>query len=254
MVKVLIVRVAGTNCDLETEWAFTLCGARPQRVHLARLIENDVHLDQYDILVFPGGFSYGDDLGAGKVLANEIMLKIHDRIEQFREKKRPIIGICNGFQVLTKAKLLPFARTGGASLVWNDIGRFVDRWVWLKVEKSRSPFFTNLPDIIRLPVAHAEGKFILADKRGLLRIERNGQVVLRYVDPSGNPAPYPYNPNGSVAGIAGVCDESGLVVGMMPHPERALFSTYLPDWLRTSRKEEPGFGLQFFQNVVKYIS
>ena len=252
MVKPIILRTAGTNCDLEIEWACVKAGATPSRVHVSSITSKKVNLLDYDILIIPGGFSYGDDLGAGKVLANEIMLKFGDLIEKFREKERPIIGICNGFQVLVKAKMLPFWSKQTASLVWNDSGRFEDRWVYLRVEKSISPFFRNMPDVVRFPVAHAEGKFILKNNALLKKLEKNRQVVLRYVDPSGEIASYPYNPNGSTSSIAGVCDESGLIVGMMPHPERAVLNVHKPDWLRNNLKDGYYSGFQFLKNVIEY--
>ncbi|MGB9642620.1 MAG: phosphoribosylformylglycinamidine synthase I [Candidatus Ratteibacteria bacterium] len=254
MVKVIILRTGGTNCDLETEWACQIAGANASRVHISQITTGMVKIVDFDILIIPGGFSYGDDLGAGKVLANEIMLKCWEQIEKFREKQRPIIGICNGFQVLVKSKMLPFWRKHTASLVWNDSGRFEDRWVYLKVENSISPFFKNMPEIIRFPVAHAEGKFVLRSNVLLKKIEKNRQIILRYVNPSGEPQGYPYNPNGSIAGIAGVCDEKGLVVGMMPHPERALLKIHLPDWTRLKQQCEFSYGYQFFKNVIEYCS
>ncbi|HOK80516.1 MAG TPA: phosphoribosylformylglycinamidine synthase I [bacterium] len=254
MVKVIILRTGGTNCDLETEWACQVAGASTSRIHISQITTGRVKILDFDILIIPGGFSYGDDLGAGKVLANEIMLKCWEQIEKFREKQRPIIGICNGFQVLVKAKMLPFWGKHTASLVWNESGRFEDRWVNLRVEKSTSPFFNNMPEIIRFPVAHAEGKFVLKSHSLLKKIEKNQQVILRYVNPSGETQGYPYNPNGSIAGIAGVCDEKGLVIGMMPHPERALLRIHLPDWTRLKGQEEFSYGYRFFKNVIEYCS
>lgn len=254
MVNVIILRTAGTNCDLETEWVCFKVGAKPSRVHISSITSKKVSILDYDVLIIPGGFSYGDDLGAGKVLANEINLKFKDQIEKFREKGRPIIGICNGFQVLVKGKMLPFWNKQTASLVWNESGRFEDRWVYLRVENSISPLFKNLPEIIRFPVAHAEGKFIMKNNSLLKKLEKTRQIVLRYVDPSGEIAPYPYNPNGSVCAVAGVCDESGLVVGMMPHPERAVLNIHQPDWLRNQIREIYSYGFQFFKNVIEYCS
>jgi len=254
MVRVLILRVAGTNCDHETAWACSLAGARADRVHLARLVEGKVRMREYDAVIFPGGFSYGDDLGAGKVLANEIELKVKDQLLDFCARKRPVIGICNGFQVLAKAGFLPFPGKICASLVWNESGRFEDRWVHLRVERSVSPFFRGLPEIVRFPVAHAEGKFVVRSSADLARIEKGAQVVLRYVAPSGEPAVYPFNPNGSAAGIAGVCDRTGLVVGMMPHPERALLRLHLPDWQRNPSSGRFESGYRIFRNVIEYCS
>ncbi|MCM8822584.1 MAG: phosphoribosylformylglycinamidine synthase I [Candidatus Omnitrophica bacterium] len=254
MVRILILRTAGTNCDLETEWACKLAGANPVRIHINEITSGREKILDFDVLLIPGGFSYGDDLGAGKVLANELILKCGEQIERFAEKKRPIIGICNGFQVLVKAGLLPVWKRRAATLVWNDSGRFEDRWVYLRVEKSISPFFYNLPEIIRMPVAHAEGKFVLRSETALKKIKRNKQIVLKYVDLSGEAGGYPCNPNGSVDGIAGVCNETGLIVGMMPHPERAVLEIHTPDWHRRPAQGEFSFGYQFFKNVIKYCS
>lgn len=254
MVRILILRTAGTNCDFETEWVCKLAGGSPLRVHIKEITSGNKRLLDFDVLIIPGGFSYGDDLGAGKVLANEMMLKCYQEIEKFRERKRPIIGICNGFQVLVKGKMLPFWNKNTASLTWNDSGRFEDRWVFLKVEKSICPFFKNLPEVIRFPVAHAEGKFVVKNQSVLKKIEKNNQVILRYVNASGQISQYPHNPNGSVGSIAGVCDETGLVLGMMPHPERAVLGIHPPDWQRKISREQFYYGYRFFRNVIEYCS
>jgi phosphoribosylformylglycinamidine synthase len=253
-VRVIILRVAGTNCDFETEWAFNFCGAYAERVHINRIIEKEKKLSDYQILVIPGGFSYGDDIGAGKVLANEIRLKLYDEIEKFIEEKKVIIGICNGFQVLVKSGILPFNTEQLATLEWNDSGRFEDRWVYLKVEESVSPFFDNLPEIIRMPVAHAEGKFLTKNKEVLKKINEKKQIILRYCDKDGNLKGYPYNPNGSIENIAGICSEDGLIIGMMPHPERAILRYYYPDFLREEKDKIFTPSFKIFQNMVKYFS
>jgi phosphoribosylformylglycinamidine synthase len=252
--KVLILRVAGTNCDWETEWAFRLAGARPERVHINEIIAGRVKLNAYQVLVFPGGFSYGDDIGAGKVLANELTCRIKEEIAEFLGRKKPVLGICNGFQVLVKAGILParsFRQT--VTLSWNDSGRFEDRWVNLKVEASRCLFVEELPSLIQLPVAHAEGKFIPEHPGILSDLEKNRQVVFRYSSPSGELKGYPHNPNGSVGNIAGICDPTGLIFGLMPHPERCVLKQHYPDWLRQEGKEVYGAGFRIFRNVVKYF-
>lgn len=253
-VRVMILRVAGTNCDYETEWAFSLAGAFAERVHINQIIRKEKKLSDYQILAIPGGFSYGDDIGAGKVLANEIKIKLWDEIEKFIEEKKGIIGICNGFQVLVKSGILPFNSEQVCTLEWNDSGRFEDRWVYLKVERSVSPYFFDLPEIIRMPVAHAEGKFLTKNEKILKKIEENGQVILRYTDKDGNLKGYPYNPNGSIKNIAGICSLDGLIIGMMPHPERSILKYYYPDFLKG--KEEDIFTPSFkiFKNMVKYFS
>lgn len=253
-VKVIILRVAGTNCDFETEWAFTLAGASVERVHINQIIRKEKKISDYQILVIPGGFSYGDDIAAGKVLANQIRMKLWDEIEKFISEKKVILGICNGFQVLVKSGILPFNSEQVVTLEWNDSGRFEDRWVYLKVEENLSPFFKGLPDIIRMPVAHAEGKFLPKDKKVLKEIEKNKQVVLRYCDRNGNLTGYPYNPNGSIGNIAGICSKDGLIIGLMPHPERAILKYYYPDFLKNEEKDDFTPSFKIFKNMVKYFS
>lgn len=251
--KVLILRVAGTNCDMETEWAFNLAGAIPERVHINQFISRRKKMKDYQILVFPGGFSYGDDISAGKVFANELKYKICEEIESFIKDKKPILGICNGFQVLVKAGILPWHSSQKITLGWNDSGRYEDRWVYLKVENSICPFLKDIPSIIKLPVAHAEGKFIPESKKVLEKLNEKKQIVFRYVSSSGELEGYPFNPNGSIENIAGICDNSGLILGMMPHPERCLIKYHYPDWTREKNKEIYGNGFQIFKNIVKYL-
>ncbi|MCM8784806.1 MAG: phosphoribosylformylglycinamidine synthase I [Candidatus Omnitrophica bacterium] len=252
--KVLILRVAGTNCDFETEWAFALAGAFAEKVHINQIIRREKKVSDYQILVIPGGFSYGDDIAAGKVLANQIKLKLWEEIEKFISQKKVIVGICNGFQVLAKSGILPFNSKQLITLEWNDSGRFEDRWVYLKVEENVSPFFKGLPEIIRMPVAHAEGKFLPQNNKVLNEIERNKQIVLRYCDKEGNLTGYPYNPNGSIRNIAGICSKDGLIIGMMPHPERAILKYHYPDFLKNEEKEEFTPSFKIFKNMVKYFS
>jgi len=251
--RVLILRVGGTNCDYETEWAFRLAGAISERVHLNMIKSGERKLSDYQALVIPGGFSYGDDISAGKVLANLIRYAIQDDMNRFVQEGKPVVGICNGFQVLVKSGFLPWEGEQTVTLAWNDSARFEDRWVYLKVEKSVSPFFRGLPDIIKLPVAHAEGKFVVSSGDIYERLEKNEQVVLRYCDSSGNPAGYPFNPNGSTGSIAAVCDRTGLIMGMMPHPERALLGCFYPDAIGTGKTVEKGFGYTVFKNIVAHI-
>ncbi|MCM8807419.1 MAG: phosphoribosylformylglycinamidine synthase I [Candidatus Omnitrophica bacterium] len=253
-VRVLILRVGGTNCDFETEWAFNLAGGIAERVHINQIIKKEKKLKDYQILVIPGGFSYGDDIGAGKVLANEIRLKIWEEIERFIEEKKVILGICNGFQVLVKSGILPFNTKQLVTLEWNDSGRFEDRWVYLKIEENVSPFFKDIPEIIRMPVAHAEGKFLPKNEKVLHKIEKNKQVIFRYCDKDGNLKGYPYNPNGSINNIAGICSEDGLIIGMMPHPERCVLKYYYPDFLKFGNKEIFTPSFKIFQNMIKYFT
>ncbi len=248
--RILILRTAGTNCDFETEWAFSLAGGLPERVHINAVRRRMKSLKDYQVLVLPGGFSYGDDIAAGRVLANEIRYNLGNEIQQFVSSKKPVIGICNGFQVLAKSGILPDSGRQQVTLSWNDSARFEARWVYLRVEKSRSPFFKGLPPVIRLPVAHAEGKLMVSEDNILQRIEEQGLTVLRYCDSEGNPAGYPFNPNGSVNNIAGLCDEGGMVLGIMPHPERCLFEYFYPGIPGKESRKSEGYGLKIFRNIV----
>jgi len=251
-IKVLIIRTAGTNCDLETAYAFELTGAKSERVYIDAV--KSKNLLDYKILVLPGGFTYGDDISAGKILANEIKYKLKYAILKFIEKGNLILGICNGFQVLVKAGILPgfdgYFTKQSVSLITNDSERFEDRWVDLKVYNESSIFTKGINKIISLPVAHAEGKFVVKNKEIFKKIEK--QIVFQYVDEKGNLAGYPYNPNGSVMNIAGIADKTGRILGLMPHPERHI--SYLQNPLHTRKRlNEKGDGFTIFENAVNYF-
>jgi len=253
--KVCVLRTAGTNCDKETAFAFSKVGADYDFVHINSLVSGQNKLDDFEILAFSGGFSYGDDLGAGKVLANELRFKIRDSVLKFVKDGKLVIGICNGFQILVKSGLLPKVTenlTQETSLIINDSGKFEDRWVHLKSVDSKCIWTKNLPDIISLPVAHGEGKFITKDKEVLDRLKKNEQIVFQYCDVKGNLAGYPYCPNGSTDNIAGICDETGRIFGLMPHPERHIESLQNPSWT-VSKKILDGDGLAIFRNGVEFI-
>jgi phosphoribosylformylglycinamidine synthase len=249
--KALIVRTAGTNCDFESQKAFELCGASAERVHINELIKNTNKILSYDIMLIPGGFSYGDDIASGKILANELKNKLGEEIKKFALSGKPVIGICNGFQVLVKMGLLPepklFAQT--ATLYYNDSGKFECRWVHLKTEKTKCLWTKNLPEIITLPVAHGEGKFT-APAETLKKIEKNNQIVFRYVNADGSKADYPADPNGSLNAIAGICNDKGNVFGLMPHPERYIYA--LQHFAREGEGKY-GWGKKIFQNAVDYL-
>lgn len=256
---VCILRTAGTNCDKETYFAFLKAQGAPELVHINELINKQKLLEDYQILVIPGGFSYGDDLGAGKILANELKFKLIEDIVKFVREGKLILGICNGFQVLVKSGLLSVNTQlkQDISLIINDSGKFEDRWVYLKSQgpetKNRKCVWTQgLPEIIYLPVAHGEGKFIAQDKQALDKLRKNQQVVFRYCDEKGNFSGYPRNPNGSEDNIAGICDETGRILGMMPHPERHIDIAQHPRASEFSRRQE-GDGLQIFRNGIEYI-
>ncbi|HUV38732.1 MAG TPA: phosphoribosylformylglycinamidine synthase I, partial [Planctomycetota bacterium] len=243
-----------TNCDVETQWAFEKAGAEAERVHVNRLAEKRKMLSRFQVLAIPGGFSYGDDVAAGKVQAVELMHRLGDEVREFVSADKLVIGICNGFQVLAKTGLLPGGNGKGqtVTLASNDSNRFEDRWVHLRVEGSRS-VFVRPGQTITLPVAHGEGKFIPADDAVLEELRTRGQIVLRYVTADGRPPAYPDNPNGSVDHVAGICDTTGRILGMMPHPERHVEGWHHPRWTREGLKDR-GDGFQFFRNAVGYFT
>ncbi len=253
-IKTLILRTAGTNCDLETEYAFSLSGSQAKRVHVQDLIAGHDSLENYHILALPGGFSYGDDISAGKVLAVELRARLGDQMDRFIERGGLVIGICNGFQVLVKMGFLPRPISPSEqkfSLINNDCGRFEDRWVYLKPD-SRKCVFVKDDGIIELPVAHGEGKFVAMDFSLIDDLYDNGQIVFRYVNADGSDAEFPANPNGSYLGVAGVCDETGRILGLMPHPERFISPYSHPRHTREGRKAE-GDGVRVFRNAVEYV-
>lgn len=250
--KVLVVRTAGTNCDVETAYAFELAGAVAERIYIDEI--QNKNLSDYQIIVLPGGFTYGDDISAGKILSNEIKFKLRDQFIEFIEKEKLIIGICNGFQVLVKCGILPSFKNPfeeqSVSLVINDSERFEDRWVYLKVHNERSVFTKGSKSMIILPVAHAEGKFVVKDAETLKKIQKH--IIFQYVDNNGNDAKYPFNPNGSVLNIAGITDRTGRILGLMPHPERHI--SYLQHPYHTRKQlDEVGDGLYIFKNAVEYF-
>ncbi|MBN2583894.1 MAG: phosphoribosylformylglycinamidine synthase I [Planctomycetes bacterium] len=258
--KALVLRTAGTNCDRETEFAFQTAGAAADRVHVNRLIAEPQLLDGYQILCLPGGFSYGDDLGAGRVLASQLLVHLRDRLADFIARGNLAIGICNGFQVLVKTGLLPGPVGDDTSpmqqtttVTYNDSGKFEDRWVHLRVDTDHCVFLEK-GEIIYLPIAHGEGKVIPLDKEHRQALERLGRVALRYVGPNGEDDPgYPGNPNGSLGDIAGMTDATGHILGLMPHPERHLTGYQHPQWTRLGAKDE-GDGLRLFTRAVKFFA
>lgn len=254
--RVIVLRTAGTNCDHETAYAFRTAGADVDLVHINQLTRGEKDLSSYQILAIPGGFSYGDDISAGKILANELRYKLRKPIEQFIADGKLMIGICNGFQVMVKAGLLPgfngISDVQEVTLYTNDSGKFECRWVYLKsIDGNRCVFTKNMKEIIYLPVAHGEGKFTAINEKVLDALESSGQVVLKYVDPEGGYGGYPWNPNGSDRNIAGICDSTGRVFGLMPHPERYITRYNHPRWTREKLREE-GDGLIIFRNAIEH--
>jgi len=251
--RVIVLRAPGSNCDEETAFAFERAGARAQRVHLNRWLEAPQLVADYQVLALPGGFSYGDDLGAGRIFANQLRHHLADSLAAFRDAGKLILGVCNGFQILIKSGLLDADDAQGpvATLTWNASGRFIDRWIHLRVASDRSPFLAGI-DRMFLPIAHAEGQFVGRDEHVLDRLEQAGQLVLRYCE-SDACTPAPFNPNGAARDVAGMCDLSGRVLGLMPHPERFIDRTQHPQWTRLPPFEE-GDGLPLFRNAVNYFA
>lgn len=264
--RVLILRAPGTNCDLETAYAFQCAGAKTELVHINQLLADPGLPGRYQILCLPGGFSYGDDVAAGRILANQIRHHLQDVLQTFKASEKLILGICNGFQILVKSGLLLDDVEGmpPATLTWNDSGTFVDRWVNLVPHQEKCVFLQGI-DSMYLPIAHAEGKFVATDPGVLEQLESRGQLALRYTDEAGAQAgrsagvagrdvlPFPANPNGSQANVAGICDATGRVFGLMPHPERYIEPTHHPRWTRLEPRQQ-GDGLAIFQNAVHYFA
>ena len=253
--KTLILTGFGLNTDYELQHAFKLAGAEAERVHLNDLIDGRYKLLDYDILGIPGGFAFADDLGGGRVLAQRINTHLLDDLLRFIDDERLVFSACNGFQVLAKLGLLPRLGPGReqeVTLTFNDSGKFENRWVYLKANKQSPCIFTKNIEMLYLPVRHGEGKFVVRDDAVLNQLKVNGQIALKYCDENGKSAGYPYNPNGSVADIAGICDASGRIFGLMPHPEAYLYKYNHPRWTREKLPEE-GMGLQVFKNAVSYV-
>jgi len=251
--RAIVLRAPGTNCDEETAAAWRLAGADAETCHIARLLETPKALDSYQILTLPGGFSYGDDLGAGRIFATRLGTVLKDALRHFHARGGLILGICNGFQILVKAGLLPGdGYSSAATLTQNDSGHFESRWVRMKPTAGLSPFITD-SDPIELPVAHGEGKFLLSDPGDLARLEAAGQVVLRYTDQAGQPTQgYPANPNGTPGALAGLCDRTGRIFGLMPHPERFVDPLHHPRWTR-NRLNGEGDGMRIFRGAVQAL-
>ena len=266
--RVLILRAPGTNCDEETAHAFALAGGVPVRWHVNRVLEAPRRVSDFQVVCIPGGFSYGDDIAAGRIFGNQLEHHLAETLESFRDAGQLILGICNGFQVLLKTNLLLAADDRGptATLTLNDSGHFEARWVRLGVEPGNCVFLQGIREM-ELPVAHAEGKFVVRDPAVLESMEAAGRLVLRYEpmadsgrqskirDPRtevSSTVPYPDNPNGAMGDVAGICDATGRVFGLMPHPERFVDPTQHPQWTRRPMSEA-GDGLRVFQNAVRYF-
>lgn len=253
--SVLILRAPGTNCDVETANAFAMAGARTETLHIRRILERPALVHDFQILCIPGGFSYGDDLAAGRILADQMRLPLQETLDHFCQQQKLVLGICNGFQVLLRSGLLgPI--TAATTLTWNDSAHFEARWVNLSVTGNRCVFLQGI-DHLYLPIAHAEGKFVARDRATYQALDEHQQLVLRYGAaqdvPSDEILPFPHNPNGSQGNVAGVCDPTGRIFGLMPHPERHVRRTQHPHWTRLSDGKGPD-GLQIFANAVQFFA
>ncbi|MBL7199570.1 MAG: phosphoribosylformylglycinamidine synthase I [Anaerolineae bacterium] len=256
--RVLILHATGTNRDREALQACELAGGQAEIVHVNQLRDRSRSLRDYQMLVLPGGFSYGDDLGAGKLWAIDLGHALREGIEPFIETGKPVIGICNGFQALVKSGLLPGALPGAdgagskvhATLTRNASNRFECRWVWLEPDPGSPCVFTaGSTARIYCPVAHGEGRFVPRDEGVLRVLQDHKMIVVRYAAQDGGPLTYPDNPNGSVADIAGICNASGTVFGLMPHPEDHVFPEQHPRW---TRGEGGNLGLELFRNGIRF--
>ncbi len=250
--RVCIIKTDGTNCDQETAYAFNKAGAQTTIMLINQLKQDKKKLVRdFNIIVIPGGFSYGDDIAGGAVFSVELLAHFKEHLQEFIMRGNIILGICNGFQILARTGLLPFASLGksNSTLTYNDSGHFECRWITMRVEKSPCIFTKNMAGKeIQLPVAHAEGKYI-TDNTTLEKIEKNNLVTLRYVHNNKVTQEYPHNPNGAMHGIAGLCDITGRIFGLMPHPERYVHTYHHPNWRRNNMYPH---GLPLFENAVQY--
>lgn len=250
-VRVLIPLTPGTNCDKELGHAFELAGAKVEFAHLTALLTAREPFAGASVVALPGGFSFGDDVASGKIYAVEMGAGIAAKLRSFVDEGGHVLGICNGFQILVKSGLLPGFEPGrqDVTLTHNRSGRFEDRWVTLESRPCRARF-VNAGDVWEAPVAHGEGQFLARDNATLDRLVSDGLVAFRYVNPDGTfPAPYPANPNGSALGIAGICDLTGRVLGLMPHPERNVEFFHHPEWTRRGTRER-GAGFRLVKALV----
>jgi phosphoribosylformylglycinamidine synthase len=260
----LVLSGNGINCELETAHANRLAGFDVEIVHISALMEGAKNIHDYDFLNLPGGFLDGDDLGAGKAQAVKWRHQriagsgntFVDELARFVAEGKLILGICNGFQLLTKTGLLPAIggdhETQSVTLTFNDSGRFEDRWVFLRANTFSSCIFTKDIDKIYLPVRHGEGKLVARDEGTVARLAHEGHIVMQYCDEEGRVRDeFPYNPNGSAASIAGLCDPTGRIFGLMPHPEAFVHYTQHPRWTRQELPEE-GEGMKIFRNAYRY--
>lgn len=249
--RCLVLSGFGLNSESELAHAFSLAGAEPDIVHFSDISSREKKLEDYEIFAMPGGWSFGDDIAGGRVLANKLKSAFRREFEFFASSGKPILGICNGFQVLVKLGALPnmglsFAQE--ATLASNSSGKFEDRWVFLKPQKSACRYFEGV-EFINCPVRHCEGRFIAKDTAVLSALEKKGLVALKYASESLGQPEYPQNPNGSARDIAGICDPTGKILGLMPHPECSVKRVLFPRWTAGVSHEKNS--IRFFENIVK---
>jgi len=260
MIKALIITAPGINCDLELAEGFALAGATPWSVHINELLDNPTLIDEADLVGLPGGFSYGDSIAAGRIMANLMRKTLYPKFADALRRGVPMITPCNGFQIAVQLGLLPGPIPGSdwsdvvpqptVALVQNDTARFIDKWVEFKVPSNTRCIWTknitSTPETSYIPIAHGEGRFVPANETVMQEIEDSGRVACRY---GAND-----NPNGSIGDVMGICDASGLVFGLMPHPERFLRWTQHPTWTRLPKEQLQGdtLGLQMFKNAVNH--
>ena len=251
--RALVLRAPGSNCDHETAHAFERAGGIARRVHVRALAEKPALADDCQILCIPGGFSYGDDIASGRIFALELKTRLADALAGFRDRGGLVLGICNGFQVLVQTGLLladPASGSPLAALAHNTSGRFVARWVNLRAEPANCVFLQGLGEF-ELPVAHGEGRFVTRSAADFAALDAAGRLVLRY---AADAAGVSTNPNGALGDVAGACDETGRVLGLMPHPERFIEATQHPSWSGRLDPGAPGAGLALFVNAVRAVS
>ncbi|MFH1393331.1 MAG: phosphoribosylformylglycinamidine synthase subunit PurQ [Candidatus Micrarchaeota archaeon] len=250
--RALVLTGYGINCEQESKFAIEKSGGSAEIVHINKLIKNPKMLEDFNFLFLPGGFSFGDDLGSGKVFSNKLKFRLQEPIKQFVDGEKLVMGVCNGFQVMVKMGLLPYPDfQQRVTLIGNDSGHFEDRWVFLKINKESPCVFTSGMDYTFLPVRHGEGKFVTKDGQTARQLADEKLVVMQYVNEKGELAGYPANPNGSQENIAGICDRSGYIFGMMPHPEAFNSVENCPYWTLGTIKE--AHGLKIFRNAVSYL-
>lgn len=253
--KAAVLYGYGINCDYETEYCIRAAGGEARRVHINEFVEKPKLLEEFNFLAFAGGFAHGDDLGSGKIVANKFRFKLKEEMMQFISEGKLVLGPCNGFQMMVKMGIVPYANFDQkATLMANDSGKFEDRWVFLKMNSNSPCVFTKGIESLMLPVRHGEGKFVV-DSAALNEVVSKNLIVAQYVNERGEYAGYPYNPNGSALNIAGVCNESGTVFGLMPHPEAYNSMTNNPYWthIKDGVRDWKGGGMKVFENAISYI-